>query len=117
MGWSADALKNGEYLDPVRDGAILQAFAAAMREVQEAAGSADAFLEDGGLHLSACKRELARATGERLDGERWSGEQAAAVCTRARWEVTIATDLVGYWSARRFLEVCREQGLGVELNP
>ena len=117
MGWYADALKDGHYLDEERDRELLAEFGRVADELAREHGGADAFFMHGGLHLSACRHALAQATGRNVDGEVWSPEQVRSVYESADWRVPANEDgRMGYWNAKSLLELCCAFGLGLELN-
>ena len=117
MGWYADALKDGHYLHEERDRELLAEFARVAGELSRNHGGVDAFFEDGGLHLSACKHALAKATGRNVDGEVWSPEEVRSVYESADWRVSAdEQDRMAYWNVKSLLDLCCNFGLGLELN-
>jgi hypothetical protein len=119
---TAFAMRDGEmiYADNIPE--ILAQFVAASEQVQRLAGSVDAFLAaDCSLDCSACERHLARALGfQRIPrGKWWPPEEVQSIASAAHWPdpATIPPDeLLAYWSARRFFELCVRNHLGIELS-
>ena len=73
---------------------------------------------EGWLHLSSCHRALTRVTGKPLrEPDVWSAEDVRRIGEAANWGLPPDfPESVGYWSARRFLEVCVDHGLGLVLS-
>lgn len=95
---------------------------AAFAEVTEAARGlghgVDGFLKLGSLDCGASISFLEEALGRRCGTgtEPLQAEELRALSDNARWPepASIPTDLLwAYWSARKFLEACVEQGLGI----
>lgn len=115
MGWDADALKDGQYLDPSKDAEVLAVFAEAARDVQKLAGHVDGYLFNGGLDLSGARRWLEEAIGQPAEGI-FSPEEVQGFASKARWRNPQRVDtkhLSDYWAARKFLETCARCGLGI----
>jgi hypothetical protein len=117
MGWSADALKDGRYLDEDRDRELLAEFRRAGEALIRDHGGIDFMFGTGALHLGQCKLALARATGRKVDGETWTPAEVCEAYRSATWvEPDGAGDRMAFWNVRVFLETCCRLGLGLELN-
>ena len=119
MGWSADALKNGLYIDIQSDADARSAFAAAAGRVRKLCGSCDGFLEDGGVHLSVCRQVLRDAAGRDVNGEILSPADVVSLLESCEWEAPESIEenhRSGYWSIRVLLETCANSGYGLEVN-
>lgn len=132
MGWDAWAIDSndqlvGEFQEPGSDGIrpfvfrnpkVAKAFARALDEVRECAGSADGFLMIGGLDCSACGKMLESATGLSMYPKTpWSADLVKAISKTANWKFWYdPEDAWAYWSARRFLEICGEFYLGISMG-
>jgi hypothetical protein len=115
MGWDANALRDGRYINYAADAAELAAaFEAAAREVQRLAGSVDHWLFHGGLDCSSTRYVIEQAIGREAIGI-FSPEDVREFVATAKWPDPVGLDeyaLSMYWSARKFLETCAELGLG-----
>lgn len=116
MGWDANALRDGQYIDYAADaGELTAVFDAAAREVQRLAGCVDHMLFHGGLDCSWTREFIEEAIGREAVGI-FSPEEVRAFVASAKWRDPAGLDenaLCMYWSARKFLETCAEHGLGV----
>jgi hypothetical protein len=84
-------------------------------------GGVDGFLDLGSLDCGDCISFLEKALG-REGGPGagiWPPEEVRAMSKAADWPepASIPSDVLwAYWSARKFLEVCVEHGLGIWFN-
>jgi hypothetical protein len=100
--------------DPV----LSAAFAETADYVGKVAGGRDGFLDMGSLDCPDAIGFMERALGRRGGPEAgiWLPDELRAMCDAAQWPDpdSVPPDLRwAYWSARKFVEVCVEQGLGI----
>ena len=117
MGWDAYATREGRGLDPGTDAAALRAFHRASAEVARDTGCVDAQLEDGRLDCQACRVQIELATREMAGNIAWSADQLRERVKAATWPEGWELEEGDEWaaaSARRFLEICAEFGLGAQ---
>jgi hypothetical protein len=117
MAFDADAfVPDGRSL---AEGSTLSvAFAAASEWVSQVTGSVDGYLTLGSLDCPQAISYLSRGLGRACGPEAgiWLPEAVQTMAANAQWP---AHDSVppderwAYWSARKFVEVCVEQGLGI----
>lgn len=94
-------------------------FGEAAAEVRKLAGMVDAGFEPlAWLDCTASVIHLVRGLGFRKPqyGTRWSSREVQRLSRRAKWKnpAKIPVDeLVYYWSARKFFEVCVKYRLGI----
>ena len=101
------------------DETLRVAFESAAESVKEKAEWVDGLLPLGGLDLSGC----GEAINAMSDLEAWSDGATAEeirelVCSDS-WEYAVRPHHITpceWWSARKFLEVCAQYGLGVRFN-
>ncbi len=126
MGWDAYATyPNGRYLlqnwetdHRLKSRRLRMAFEQASADVAAMAGDVDWMLATGGLDVSTCADLLHNATGfSAWDEKGWSPRKVRKATNSANWDFEVPEDdLVSYWSARKFLEVCAELGLGIKFS-
>ena len=117
MGYDVDAFAF-EGRSNTRDPELTAAFAAASALVQRLGHGVDGFLSFGSLDCSASVSFLEQALGRRCGTgtDPILPDELKTLSASARWPepATIPEDqLWAYWSARTFLDVCVEQGLGI----
>lgn len=97
---------------------LREAFERSSAEVEALTGSADCLLATGALDVSTCADLLKRATGDNpWDEKGWKPRKVKQANEYANWEFEVhEDDIVAYWSARKFLEICAELGLGVRFS-
>jgi len=83
--------------------------------------SYDGLISLGGLDCGMSKKYLQQAVGRTIDPSIGilSAEEIRKLADAANWpepESVPPDELWGYWSARKFLEVCVEHGLGLWTN-
>jgi hypothetical protein len=122
--WQRDAAHRPELVDP----ALKTAFEAAADKAKAAAGHVDWLLPLGGLDVSHCGRMLEAAAKIDAWGDDLTPAQVKAAWERAFWAVHLPPspyeretlsaedELIYRCSAREFLRVCAEQGLGIEFS-
>jgi hypothetical protein len=119
MGWDCHATRLGRLLrykqaphriyNPILDAAFRQA----AKDARQLGGEADVLLELGALHLRECADMLRQATGLDPYLKGWSSGEVQ----QANWNFNYGKDQrAAYWSARKFLETCAEQQLGVKFT-
>lgn len=126
MGWDAYAtypsgrylLKNWRTDHRLTSNRLRTAFEQASAEVEVLTGDVDWMLATGGLDVSTCGELLYKATGfSAWDEKGWSPRKVKRANHAAIWDFEVPKDdLVPYWSARKFLEVCAELGLGIRFS-
>ena len=117
MGFDADAfVPDGRCV--TTDPALSAAFAAASEWVSRHTGGVDGLLAIGSLDCRAAigfmERALGRAAGP--SAGIWPPEAVRSMAEAAHWpepESVPPDERWAYWSARRFVETCVEQGLGI----
>lgn len=117
MGYDVDAF-DFEGRSKSRDPELSAAFAAASVLVQSLGHGVDGFLSIGSLDCSASVSFLEEALGRKCGTGTGPilPDELKALSASARWPepATVPEDrLWAYWSARKFLDVCVEQGLGI----
>ncbi len=126
MGWDAYATyANGRPLirkwrtdKRIKSARLRAAFEQASAEFEALAGEVDWMLAVGGLDVSTCGEMVERATGmSAWDEKGWSSRKVRKANEYANWDFEFPKDdLISYWSARKFLEVCAELGLGIQFS-
>jgi len=126
MGWDAYAtyasgrplLQNWRTDHRLKSKRLQAAFEQASAKVKELAGDVEWMLATGGLDVSTCGDLLYKATGfSAWDEKGWSPRKVKKADDYAIWDFEAPKDdLVSYWSARKFLEVCAELGLGIRFS-
>lgn len=117
MGFDADAfVPDGRCV--TRDPDLSAAFAEAAEYVRRVAGGRDGFLHLGSLDCPDAIGYLVQALGRQGGSEAgiWLPEEVQAMWDAAQWPdpASVPPELLwAYWSARKFMEVCVEQGLGI----
>jgi len=120
MGFDADAfVSDGRCV--TTDPGLLTAFTEAADIVGQLAGGRDGFLHMGSLDCSEAIAFMEQALGRRggPGAGIWSPEEVRLLWDAAKWPdpASVPADLLwAYWSARKFVEVCVEQGLGIWFN-
>ena len=117
MGFDADAfVPDGRSI--TSDPGLSAAFTAAAEWVVGTSGQVDGFLHIGsldcGLAIGYLSRGLGRACGP--DVGIWLPDEVRALAADAHWPDPVAIpadEQWAYWSARRFVETCLEQELGI----
>ena len=120
MGFDADAfVPDGRCVttDPV----LSVAFAEAADKVGQLTGGRDGFLHMGSLDCGHAIGFMEQALGYRCgpDAGIWSPEDVRRMWDAAQWPdpASVPADLLwAYWSARKFVEVCVDQSLGIWFN-
>lgn len=114
MGWGADALYEGRYIEYAPNAAELTAaFEAAAFEVGRLARSVDCLLSSGAIHGSGARTYIEEAIG-RKPVDIFSPEEVREMVATTRWCDPNDLDpnfLSAFWSARKFLETRAELGL------
>src|SRR4051812_45045333 len=117
MGYDVDAFAfDGR--DKLSDPTLSAAFAEAAEAARRLGHGVDGFLDIGSLDCGDSIHFLEEALGRRCGTgtEPVPAEELRAVSETTRWPdpATVPPDrLWAYWSARKFLEVCVEHGLGI----
>jgi hypothetical protein len=117
MGFDVDAFAP-DHRCVSRDPTLSAAFAAASEWVSGATGGVDGFLSLGSLDCGQAIDYLSRGLGRVCDPAAgiWPPDDVQAMAAAAQWpapESVPPDEMWAYWSARRFLDVCVEQGLGI----
>jgi hypothetical protein len=119
LGFDADAYYPDEGSAVSTKAAIEAAFAEAERWLTQKAGGCDGFISLGSLDCLQSIRYLEQAIGREFkpsEGEIWPAAEVSQLSEVATWSdpATVPEDeRWAYWSARKFLEVCVEHGLGI----
>lgn len=130
MGWDAEACRadgsgiaidwhgHREGTEPeIKDAALKAAFGAAAEAARNEAGSVDWLLPLAGLDVSTCGVALAEATGRSVyDEDGWSAEDVKSMAETAIWPEPIGDTAWAVVNARKFLETCAAQNLGVRFS-
>jgi hypothetical protein len=127
MGWDACSTKNGKAIFvgkkngsglEVPDPTLAKAFSEANERVKKTATFADWLLQYGGLDCSNCAEYLKAHTT--MDPWREALSPVEVIELNQQMQGSEppvhADDLWAYWSAREFLRVCAEHGLGVTFS-
>lgn len=97
MGWTADALIDGKYLEPDRDSEVLAEFDRISEVLRKDYGGVDIFFPRGGLHLSTCKQAMTNATKRKIDQEVWLPDEVKQIYSASDWtEPTEATERMAF---------------------
>ena len=118
MGWYAEALKGGRYVDINTDEQARSVFALAAQTAM-LRGGVDVFLEKGGVHLSRCREFLRQAAGRDINHEILTPEEVVRLNRDCVWpsESLVDEDRLGaYWSIRILISTCADNGYGLEVN-
>ena len=119
MGFDVDAYCPDEGSAVSTKAAVRAAFAETEQWLTENAGGCDGFISLGSLDCGQSIRYLERAIGRTFEpsaGEIWPAEEVRQLSESASWPdpATVPEDeRWAYWSARKFLEVCVQHGLGI----
>lgn len=122
MGWDADAIYGGEpfaYVKPQTDPNAARAFRAASEAAQALAEIVDGYLADGGLDVSTCVAALGRYAGETDRSAIWDVRKTRDLNESIQWPDLATLPELDRWpvaSARAFLQVCAEQGYGIQFG-
>ena len=117
MGFDVDAFNPGGSAS--KDATLKAAFADAEDWLLRNAGGCDGFISLGSLDCSLSITYLEQAIGRKFEpskGDIWPPEEVRALSNAAVWPdpATVRDDQRwAYWSARKFLEICVEHGLGL----
>jgi len=128
MGWDAFAMKNGKDLKhtsplsedgyQLKDSDLRKAFNDAAERVYKKAGSVDWLLERGALDCSDCANVLEDILGiDTYDENLLTNRQLVAASEGKIWcnDKKKHSDWA-YYSAKEFVRVCIEKGLGIEFS-
>jgi hypothetical protein len=127
MGWDAFSTRNGKVLftlSPlsmeleVPDAELARAFAEASEKVKDLTKNVDWLLRVGALDCSNCAEYLKAHTTMDPWREALSPVEVIELSQQMQGSEppAHADDLWAYWSAREFLRVCAEHGLGVTFS-
>jgi hypothetical protein len=119
VGWYADALKDGKYLDIEEDEHARATFASAAETAVTRGGGRDLFLDSGGVHLSSCRRFLQEACGHDVNHTILTPAEVIALLKQCNWpdpDTVQKHALPAYWSIRLLLDACAANGYGLEVN-
>ena len=122
LGFDVDAFYADAGSEISTKATIKAAFAEAAEWVKKQAGGRDGFLSKGSLDCSHSIAFLQSAIGRKFEpskGHIWSADEVRRLAETAQWAdpATVPDDeLWAYWSARKFLEVCVQHGLGIWTN-
>jgi hypothetical protein len=117
MGFDADAFAPDGRC-PTTDPVLSAAFTVAANKAVELAGGRDGFLHMGSLDCGDAIGFMEQALGRQggPDAGIWSPEEVRQMWDAAQWPDPASLSrepLRAYWSARKFVEVCVQQGLGI----
>ncbi len=118
MGFDVDAYYPHEGSAVSTKAVIEAAFAEAADWVERHGGGRDGFLSLGSLDCGQSHEFLSRAIGRRIDPSIgiWLADEVRQLAAAAVWpdpDSIPADERWAYWSARKFLEVCVQHGLGI----
>ena len=119
MGWDLTVQKDGHYLDPQKDAALLAEFAAASDALIAAGHTVDIFLREGHLHLSGCRRQWERIFGWKPNEMDWlDAERVGQLYLTGNWiEPPLEDDLSYFLNLETLFELCLRHQLGLEISP
>lgn len=120
MGYDIDAFIGAVPLE-VWETTVAAAFEAAEGEARVLGGGVDLFLHMGSLDCGLSKHYFEEAVGRRFDDttQILPAAEFRKLAEKARWPDPADVppgDLWGYWSARKFFDVCVAHGLGIWSN-
>lgn len=124
MSWSAFACRvtkdawgpSKDDMFPIEAGdAALPAFEAAASRLELEVGDVDPRFSAGRLSLKDCLHMFNEATGNIGHSGRWSPAEVKVLAAKANWSFGVDNEAIPAWaSARAFLNLCAEHGLGLE---
>ena len=119
MGFDVDAYYPDAGSEISSKETIEAAFAKAETWLLENVGGCDGFISLGSLDSGPSIAFLERAIGRKFkpsDPEIWPADEVRQLAKNAHWpgpESVPTDERWAYWSARKFLEVCVQHGLGI----
>lgn len=118
LGFDVDAYYGDEGSEVSTKAAIEAAFAEAADWAQRHGGGCDGFLSLGSLDCVQSQELLSRAIGRTIAPSIgiWPADEVRQLAAAAVWpdpNSIPADERWAYWSARKFLEVCVQHGLGI----